>query len=64
MSMVEEGNDRRGDSLRDSPFTEPVVHSTALIKKLEKEMREAAKALEFEKAAKLRDRITRMRNLP
>jgi excinuclease ABC subunit B len=34
----------------------------ALLKKLEKEMRNAARDLEFEKAAKLRDRIAQLRS--
>jgi excinuclease ABC subunit B len=37
------------------------IASKRLIEKLEKEMREAASRLEFEKAAKLRDRIEEMR---
>jgi len=45
----------------DLAATETVAEKTALIKKLEREMREAAKALEFEKAAKLRDRIGQLR---
>ena len=35
---------------------------TAEIKTLEKQMREAAKALEFEKAAELRDRLRGLRS--
>ena len=34
----------------------------ALLKKLEKEMRDAARNLEFEKAAKIRDRIAQLRS--
>jgi excinuclease ABC subunit B len=41
--------------------TDPHLDKESLIKGLERRMREAAKALEFEKAAKLRDRIEEMR---
>jgi excinuclease ABC subunit B len=37
-------------------------NTMALLKKLEKEMRDAARNLEFEKAAKLRDRIAQLRS--
>jgi excinuclease ABC subunit B len=43
---------------------ETVESKMALLKKLEKEMRDAARDLEFEKAAKLRDRIAQLRNAP
>jgi excinuclease ABC subunit B len=47
-----------------APFAEPpkeTMETAALLKKLEREMREAARALEFEKAARLRDRIEELR---
>ena len=49
---VEEGAEARYRSLDDLE---------AEIKALEKQMREAAKALEFEKAAELRDRLRKLR---
>ncbi|HAJ79201.1 MAG TPA: excinuclease ABC subunit B [Fibrobacteres bacterium] len=39
----------------------PLKNRTALLKKMEREMREAAMSLEFEKAAKLRDMIEKLR---
>ena len=39
----------------------PLKNRTALLKKMEREMREAAMVLEFEKAAKLRDMIEKLR---
>jgi excinuclease ABC subunit B len=50
---VEEEGEARYRSLEDLE---------AEIRSLEKQMREAAKALEFEKAAELRDQIRRLRS--
>ncbi|MFN8443596.1 MAG: excinuclease ABC subunit UvrB [Caldilineaceae bacterium] len=48
---------------RIDPATLPQGELATLIKSLEKEMREAAKALEFEKAASLRDQLVELRGL-
>ena len=47
--------------LNDSGVKMTASEKKALIDKLEKQMREAAKMLEFELAAELRDRIIRLR---
>ena len=44
--------------------SEDQLDRTELIAALEKEMLEAAEALEFEKAAQLRDRITELKDAP
>ncbi|RMH10591.1 MAG: excinuclease ABC subunit B, partial [Planctomycetota bacterium] len=43
--------------------SEPAIDAELLIAELEADMREAAEALEFEKAARVRDQITRVREL-
>ena len=48
---------------RIDPATLPQGELATLIKSLEKEMREAAKVLEFEKAASLRDQLVELRGL-
>ncbi len=49
------------DELNDNGVKMTAAERNALIDKLEKQMREAAKMLEFELAAELRDRIIRLR---
>ena len=46
----------------ESPVYETVIKMEEKIAEFEKEMREAAESLEFERAAELRDRITELRN--
>jgi excinuclease ABC subunit B len=45
-------------------LSEQEMDRTELLAMLEKEMFEAAEALEFEKAARLRDRIRQIKELP
>ena len=48
---------------RIDPATLPKDALSSLIKSIEKDMKEAAKALEFEKAAALRDQLVELRGL-
>jgi excinuclease ABC subunit B len=60
-TMEEKAADYRPQSM-DVWHKETKENKAALLKKLEKEMRSAAQNLEFEKAAKLRDRIAQLRS--
>ncbi|GAB7023203.1 excinuclease ABC subunit UvrB [Salidesulfovibrio brasiliensis] len=52
---------KRGKRLPDLPESLDPKQAQKLVRQLEKEMREAAKELEFERAAQLRDRIAEIR---